>query len=316
MSSSISVIIAARNERANFKDTLATIGTEPDEIIVLDDASDPGQEITHFEFRDVLVITNKVQLGVGQTRELGSRTAKGDILLFTDGHMRFPAHWIDRIREGFDAMGPRALLCSTYLHNKQFPSDWFKGDRIGGATMNHYEKRRAGYGTDSEFRLSNMHPLPAKLPGSGPVPVPCVIGACYAIHADFYHEIGGFQGLYGYGGDEQLLSWKAWLAGGTVAYLPNLPVVHVDQSHRKIRVDQVRMFINLLYVTRISMGDDWFMEMLNILPWWAMGVLPDVMGRYTPTFKRVLDSDDISLRFGLQTVGEAITLAGEDYKKL
>lgn len=297
----ISVIIAHRNDKDRLRRTIDSIRASKSvnadvEIIVVDDASDEDPAVSVYEARTVRL---REHHGVGAARNVGSGHADGDILVFTDSHMKFPPNWdIEMIA----TVTNNALFCSTYVSDVPFQSWWFDGFSIGGANLAHYVAK------PGIFTLSQLTPRHAAIGMTQCYQVPAVIGACYYITSSFFRHIGGFFGLAGYGGDEQLLSWKTWLSGGRVLCNPKLVVTHLN-SGPVVEHDYSKAFINLAYVLRVVVGETRFERFSRIMPFWTIPMMGMAQVRATTYFARKVEPDLISCQFGLQTIDEALALA-------
>ena len=126
---------------------------------------------------------------------------------------------------------------------------------------------------------------------------------------NFFKDINGFIGLYGYGGDEQLLSMKTWMAGGSVAVRDDLQTLHINQDHRNVKIDRLIALHNLLFIERCLMTDrEWF-EFVECIPWYLIPAVQIVENRnWQLPFEKLVSPDDILARFGGQSVKEAISL--------
>jgi GT2 family glycosyltransferase len=56
--------------------------------------------------------------------------------------------------------------------------------------------------------------------------IPAVMGSCYFLRRDWFIELQALRHLRFWGGDEQELSLKVWLSGGSIRFLKNVRVGH------------------------------------------------------------------------------------------
>lgn len=302
----ISVVIPHRNDLAALRNTIETLESGTSQIIVVDDASDELQRPDTHRF-PVKVIQLNHQQGPARCRDLGVDYATGDVLLFTDSHMIFPPNWREQVCRGLDWLNNfEGIICSHYYSDRPFDKGWFSGDAIGGASLQHYALRPEIKG----INICDMTPMHAATEHEC-FRVPAVIGACYAMTSDWYKRIGGLTGLDGYGCEEQLLSWKTWMADGEVICNPQLRVVHIDQRDKNLVHDPMKYLRNKLFVERLIMLEpDWGNLVGCLPPSWLEQVLL-VAGAELPEIPRLVHPDKISDMFGMQTIAEAIELAGK-----
>lgn len=312
----LSVIVAHRNDRYRLRDTCDSLldnATHPDdyEVIIVDDGSGDhlaalGGKYVH----DAAIIKLEKQVGVGAARMIGAARAWGEVLIFTDAHMRFPVGWDQEIRRSMMAVSTQSLICSRYQTDQPHDREWCESDDIAGATMSHFSVKPDP--NNMKWSICRLTPLPAKPDGRWLVQVPAVIGACYIIKRDYFNELRGFEGLTGYGGDEQLLSWKVHLSGGWIYCNYGLPTVHLSgglPSERRQMQDLVPQLVNCLYIERLVGGPQWFAEFAARLPAHLRPLIDQVLS--IPIIDYHTDPDAIAGRFGMQTRRQALHLMDE-----
>jgi glycosyltransferase involved in cell wall biosynthesis len=120
----VSIIVCTRNRAEHLQQTLASLATVavPDpltvELVVVDNGSlDDTVQIARqqpmpFEARKVV---QEPTAGLSYARNRGLNAASGDILLFTDDDVRFPAHWIDGMTRPIRAEGADAVAGGVTL---------------------------------------------------------------------------------------------------------------------------------------------------------------------------------------------------------
>lgn len=113
----ISVVIPVYNKRKSIRNTLTAVlnQTYSDfEVLVIDDGSKDGSmdEIADFDDSKLRIIL-KMNTGVSDTRNLGMREAKGDIVAFLDGDDLWDNFYLQRLAD----MIQKYPDCSLYMQN-------------------------------------------------------------------------------------------------------------------------------------------------------------------------------------------------------
>src|SRR5215813_3850816 len=92
----ISVVIITRNEGAELKTTvdnvIRTVPASDREIVVVDDGSHDGSSDCLRDYPEVQLLRTNA-LGVARARNHGASHATGNVIIFSDAHMRLPADW-------------------------------------------------------------------------------------------------------------------------------------------------------------------------------------------------------------------------------
>ncbi len=101
----ISVVIPALDEAANLPATLAAIGGDAHEVLVVDGGSADGTPDVARRAGAVVVASPR---GRGRQLAAGGRAATGDVLLFCHADCRLPVGWAAAIRRAL-ARDPRAV---------------------------------------------------------------------------------------------------------------------------------------------------------------------------------------------------------------
>ncbi|KZN50033.1 glycosyltransferase family 2 protein [Pseudoalteromonas luteoviolacea] len=239
---SISVIIPFLNEGDNVKKTLESIKatiTNDIEIILINDASDDGYDYEkHAKTFEAEYIRNSFRIGVAACRELGIKIASYDSIVLLDAHMQFYDLGWDRQVAQLIQSEPRTIFCSKSLH---LNTDWEK-----------VEATPLGCGVyipvkePKDFQHINW-----LLEPTSDLTIPCIYGAFYCFCRTFYEEIGGLVGLLEWGGDEQFLSAKAFMAGGRCALIPDLAVGHVYRESCPYEFTPALNLYNQLYIAAV-----------------------------------------------------------------
>src|SRR5438034_2799028 len=209
----LTVVIPTRNRTEQVQRLVKDIKRLDCEVIVVDDHSQKP-----FVIDEARVIRNPQKLGVGESRNIGCRQAKGEWLLLLDddvvpspGFTSFIREFLPKLKTkevvgfrivGFNTMGSRRVIAET-SHTKI------------SRMLNIL------FGVDISF-----HSGPSRF-----VPAPAML-----FHSDFYASLGGCDSRT-YGGNAFRLSsdlqWRARMMGGRRIFIAdaffehlNLPVCH------------------------------------------------------------------------------------------
>ena len=216
----ISIVMTVRNDQDEANKTIQSVReTAGDrvEIVVIDDGSDVPLVLSD---GNVTFYRVHGRCGVGPARHLGATLATRPWLLIIDAHMRFEPGWLEIAESRIKDAG-NTLYCGTCLGldrgNMEIkrPNSTYSGASI----------RFVG----PDEKTGKMQFLEAKwLRGKieDNEEIPCVLGACYFIPRSFFFQIGGLRMLSGWGNDEEFLSLKAWMAGGSVRLLKPVRIGH------------------------------------------------------------------------------------------
>lgn len=221
----VSVVIPALNEGTNLIDTVDAVRRnsaplDPEVIVVDDGSTDHSPQRLKAQFRDddrVCVIVGP-QAGIARARNAGAAVAKGEIVVFLDGHCYTPPGWLAPLVAPF-AQREVALAGPAFAS--------IRGPRGTACGL-----------TWDDPSLANVW-----LPGQTEGPVPFHIGACQAVRTDTFREIGGFDsGMTRWGSEDVEICLRLWLLGYEVHAAPRSVVFHLFRQSRPYAVD-VRLIL-------------------------------------------------------------------------
>lgn len=224
-----------------------TSGDEVD-ILLVNDASADG-----YDYRAVAdrfgtgYIEHAERRGVAFSRDEAIGRSDTELFLLLDGHMRFlrndwSAQFIRALRSD-----PRAVWCGQ--------TEAFFKDEKGEI---YRSERPATYGAYVDFEKKTWeiewnYQDPA--PGCDVVEIPLILGASYACNRTYWQKLGGLEGLQIYGLDEQLISMKAWLEGGSCKLLKEVAVEHLYRKAFPYRMDNYYLIYNNLLVSELFLPE-------------------------------------------------------------
>jgi glycosyltransferase involved in cell wall biosynthesis len=229
----LSIVIACWNEPENLAATIQSIDDTaegfPIEIIIVDDGSSrpfDWPSILRSSFH-IVPLYNAQRKGHAACRQMGSETAAGEWLLFTDAHMVFEMGWFEAFKIQTQHHDSKTLFGGPYVFSR---IEWEREqprrrpELYHGARFYYWERD----GDALDILGYKPRGAPENSPGNWPFEVPCVIGANYFLRRDWFQTIGGLKTFYGWSGmDEFMLSVKTWLFGGSVKIIPDVRLRHV-----------------------------------------------------------------------------------------
>lgn len=110
MSKKVSIVICTYNAKDDLKECIESLENQDyreKEIIVVNDASSDGtldflQQLKNRIETRLVVVTNKINLGVAGSRNVGIRHATGEIIAFTDADCIADRKWLSELVKGYD----------------------------------------------------------------------------------------------------------------------------------------------------------------------------------------------------------------------
>jgi glycosyltransferase involved in cell wall biosynthesis len=245
----LSIVIAAYNEGASLRKTIEScIETSSGldgqyEIVVADDASDDDSvEAVARRFLQVRIHRCPKRQGTSATKAAGAQQARGDVLLFLDGHTKPEYGAIKRLIEDVQELEGQAIVTPAV---PALDVTTWKSDRnqVGN-----------GYSLDLETFDCGWLPLqkltPVRESGKQFYESPALIGCAVALSRELYDRLLGFDAQMKSWGVEDLdLGLRCWLMGFRILHDPQASIAHRFQSSfntysvpiEHILVNQLRM---------------------------------------------------------------------------
>lgn len=200
------------------------------EVILLDDCSTRDELGDHLKnyiaetWPDniVRIVRTEERSGLIRARVAGAQASKGDVLIFLDAHCEASPGWLQpllaRIKED-----PKAALCPEI-------------DNIDQETLN--------YGATGSFSVGgfwwSLHftwrPIPdheqkRRKSDIDLIRSPTMAGGLFAIDRNFFFEIGAYDtGMEIWGGENLEISFRIWMCGGSLEFVPCSRVGHIFRS--------------------------------------------------------------------------------------
>lgn len=190
------------------------------ELIVADDAStDDSVEELRRRFPQVAIVGQAKRSGVSATRVLATSRARGEVLVFLDGHTRPEPGALERLVEDVQKTGGQAIITPQIVGLNE--RTWQPSPQQTGN----------GYGLDLETfdcwwsSLKKMKEV--KEGGQSFFESPAFIGCAFAISRQLYEHLWGFDPhMRQWGGEDSDFALKAWTMGARILHDPEATIAH------------------------------------------------------------------------------------------
>jgi GT2 family glycosyltransferase len=252
-----SIVVATHNEGdllwRTARSCMDTLGTLDGEVVVADDASSDGSIEALAEHCDdprLRVVSMSSRQGVSRTKDLGGRAARGEVILFLDGHTKPEPGAVQRLVEdvedweGEAIVSPRVVVLDT--------KTWENN------------RKRSGYA----YRVDLLQLLAFWLPRDALQEVtrpsgrryyvqPAFAGCTLALTKALYERLGGFDtGMLSYGYEDLEFGMRAWLSGVTLVSDPVAVIGHLFRTERQFEIPAEHYVMNELRMARRIFGED------------------------------------------------------------
>lgn len=213
----VSAIVVSYRTGPRLRDGLYALKSDPEvnEIVLVDNGNPPDDAAWIDELAahtpELLVVRPGENLGFGRAANLGARTATGEFLIFINP----------------DAMIRRGSVSALQRAAEHQPMPCLVGGRIFGVDgMEQRGGRRRELNWLTALGLKSWA-LERDPPPAGPVPMPVVSGAFFAMPKDEFLALrGGFDEAYFLHVEDVDLCRRVRAAGGSVIYQPVAGALH------------------------------------------------------------------------------------------
>jgi polypeptide N-acetylgalactosaminyltransferase len=198
------------------------------EIVLLDDASDRA-DVTGEDFENnlkttwpdsiVKLVRSKERLGLIRARLAGADAASGDVLIFLDAHCEVNIVWAEPILDRI-ATDRTIVICPMIdaINDKTLEFSKYGGLAVGGFTWSLHFTWRGVPDREQKNRKSEAEPARS----------PTMAGGLFAVDRKFFYEIGAYdRGMEVWGGENLEISFRTWMCGGSLEFLPCSRVGHI-----------------------------------------------------------------------------------------
>jgi glycosyltransferase involved in cell wall biosynthesis len=245
-----SVVIAAHNEgdllTRTVESCVRTTGGLDLEFVVADDGSTDGSiQALKRRFPFVRTVRHRRRRGCSATKDLGARKARGDVLVFLDGHCNPEPLAIERLINDVEDLSGRAVVTPAVPHLDT--KHW----------KNVYSQVGFGYGMRLEELDCDWVAPEHMRPRGRFYESPSLCGCCLAVSRELYLKLWGFDpNMVEWGIEDLDLALKAWLLGGGIVSDPLACVGHrFRQTFDTFTVADIAIPVNQLRMARKHFSD-------------------------------------------------------------
>ena len=240
----VSVVFVVRNEHEWIQksvESLHNCKTNYEyECIIYDDGSTDGY-CSDFEV-DVLLSSKNDSIGPSRARNWGAIVARGEFLIFCDGHLNFNDYWIDKLVEKIEE--DVCDVVNPIISDIAIPTTEGYGWEFDTKS---YEYKWGNRCTSFEFRGG-------------------MAGGCFAIRKDVFMRVGMFDKAFTkWGMEDSELALRLSLSGYRIGIEPSVNVGHFFKESNEYGVDWFSYNYNFLRMAYVNMDNNGFNYVYNLI---------------------------------------------------
>uniref|UniRef100_A0A915D3I2 Polypeptide N-acetylgalactosaminyltransferase n=1 Tax=Ditylenchus dipsaci TaxID=166011 RepID=A0A915D3I2_9BILA len=199
------------------------------EVVLLDDFSQRKElkekldtYIERFQGK-VRLVRKKERQGLIRAKLAGAMEAKGEVVVFLDSHCEANHGWLEPMLARI-SQKRSAIVCPSI--------DFISANNLAYSAGEHINSV-GGFWWSLHFRWD---PIPAKFLASRkspaePIPSPTMAGGLLAANRQYFLEVGGYDpGMDIWGGENLEISFRVWMCGGSIEFIPCSHVGHIFRS--------------------------------------------------------------------------------------
>lgn len=236
----MSIVMAAHNEHKYMARTLASIyeRTPEDvlqEVIVVDDASDPPLAGSMVDYPQVKILRQNSRLGLIKSKYAGGNAASGDMIMFLDAHVCPEWKWTEPLLKHVNTNYKRVVVPVIPILDGE---TWkVNSNAVGIKMMFDWTLFFQWFEDGNDL-------------------VPCMSGGLFAITRQWWHESGEYDYAMNMWGAENIeQSIRVWLCGGEIYVARDSRVAHVFRSSFPYKIDGRQIYLN-----KVRTVETWFDE--------------------------------------------------------
>ncbi|XP_060080254.1 polypeptide N-acetylgalactosaminyltransferase 4-like [Ylistrum balloti] len=224
------------------------------EIIIIDDMSDLdylGSALDEYveQFDLMRIYRTQERLGTMKTRVVGTKLAKGDVVVFLDSHTEVNVGWLEPllyeisknstaiVQPSIDIIDPQTFQYRQYFRNN-----------IRG----HFKWSMAyEFVPIPPTQLKEIWEQPTKA-----FDTPAIVGCAFAVNRKYFLGVGGLDtGMRTWGGEDVELSIRVWLCGGSMKIAPCSHVAHIFKKGHPFKMEYSDLVYNNRRTAEMWLGD-------------------------------------------------------------
>lgn len=197
------------------------------EVILVDDFSDRielGKDLEKKLEKSwpdgiVKLVRAEERLGLIRGKLFGAQVATGDVVIFLDAHCEANKQWLEpllaRIKEN-----RTVVVCPTIdiIDANRLNYNGVGGTSVGGFWWSLHFSWRSLPSSEVQRRKSPVDPMRSAT----------MAGGLLAVDRSFFFEIGGYDpGMDIWGGENLEFSFRTWMCGGSLEFIPCSRVGHI-----------------------------------------------------------------------------------------
>jgi len=200
------------------------------DIILVDDSSlynflkKPVDDHVKTLSRKVKVVRNKRRQGLIRSRLNGAAVARGEVVIFLDSHCEATPGWIEPLLARIKEDRSNVVVPTIEVIN----ADTLQYQAAANPDQ------RGGFGWDLFYKWK---PIPAeeqqlRKDESDFIRTPAMAGGLFAIHRQYFYDIGSYDmEMDIWGGENLELSFRVWMCGGRLEIVPCSRVGHIFRKY-------------------------------------------------------------------------------------
>ncbi len=229
------VVVVVYRTGPPLAESVARVLADPavDELVLVDNGSTPAEAaiLDAAAARDARVTLLRGQGNVGFARgaNMGAQAGHGRVVVFLNPDAFLRAGCLPALAAALDGCAAGPCLAGARVLDHDGGEQ--RGARRGEVTPVTTLLSLTRLASLPLFRRFEVHHEADALP-TGPVPVPTVSGACFAMRRADFATMGGFDTGFFLHVEDVDLCWRVRRAGGSVLFQPAAEVTHLGSTSR------------------------------------------------------------------------------------